>query len=279
MTDRYQDEELPLPPELAELDAELSSIRYEERPSFGPELEAELARQWPRIRQHRARRAPKLAAAAVLALLLAAVGVPQARASLARFVTRLQVERPTPHSDLPARRSAPPARLAASPEASRAPRDSTRSEDAAETTTGAAETTTRAGVTTPLENSNVYPEIVDRPGTEVLIRRYYPLDLQRAGVGGTVTLRLWVDSTGAVEFAKLAASSGVPALDSAALRAAPRLRFQPARRFGKPVGTWVQFDVEFRRHPSTNDSTSLPKVTPLPAPDAPDTVSPDLTPE
>ena len=33
-----------LPPGLAELDAELAAIRIEERPSFGPELEAELAR-------------------------------------------------------------------------------------------------------------------------------------------------------------------------------------------------------------------------------------------
>ena len=36
-------EDLELPDDLKALEKELSSIRYEERPSFGPELEAELA--------------------------------------------------------------------------------------------------------------------------------------------------------------------------------------------------------------------------------------------
>ncbi len=273
MTDRYRDEDLPLPPELAELDAELSSIRYEERPSFGPELEAELARQWPRMRQPRSRSTSRLAAAAAVALLLAAVGVPQARASLARFVTRLQVERPSPPSETPTKPlTAPRLPLASPPGSSGNGRDPAFPEGEGPAA--------RAGVVIPPESGKaVYPEIVDRPGTEALIRRYYPLNLQKAGVGGTVTLRLWVDSTGAVEFANLAASSGVPELDRAALRAAPRFHFDPARRLGKPVGTWVQFNVEFRRHPATDDSTSLPKVTPLPAPAEPDTASPDLTPE
>ena len=41
MTDRRNDPSaLPLPPDLAGLHAELSSILIEERPSFGPELHA-----------------------------------------------------------------------------------------------------------------------------------------------------------------------------------------------------------------------------------------------
>ena len=47
MTDRRDEVTgLPLPPELAELDTELSSILMEERPSFGPELQAELEKAW-----------------------------------------------------------------------------------------------------------------------------------------------------------------------------------------------------------------------------------------
>lgn len=51
--DRKNIREPVLPPELAGLDAELSSLRYEERPSFGPELEAELAREWMSLRGRR----------------------------------------------------------------------------------------------------------------------------------------------------------------------------------------------------------------------------------
>ena len=39
-----------LPPELAELDTELAGILLDERPSFGPELRNELAREWKRPR-------------------------------------------------------------------------------------------------------------------------------------------------------------------------------------------------------------------------------------
>ena len=46
MNDRFDFDGAGLPEDVAGLDAELSSIRYEERPSFGPELRAELAREW-----------------------------------------------------------------------------------------------------------------------------------------------------------------------------------------------------------------------------------------
>ena len=46
MSDRNDFEEHQLPDYLRVLDEELSSISYEERPSFGPELRAELAGAW-----------------------------------------------------------------------------------------------------------------------------------------------------------------------------------------------------------------------------------------
>ena len=80
------------------------------------------------------------------------------------------------------------------------------------------------------------PELVDRTGVEALIRRNYPIDLQRAGIGGVVGLQFWVDSTGAVDVANLAKGSGYGRLDKAALQVAPTFRFDPARRRG---GRWV----------------------------------------
>ena len=51
----------------------------------------------------------------------------------------------------------------------------------------------------------------------------YPPGLFEQGVGGTVQLRLFVDSTGAVvaDSTRVEASSGYPTLDSAAFAAAP----------------------------------------------------------
>jgi len=70
MTERFDIGDMELPDDLRALDEELSSITYEERASFGPELRAELASAWaeeaPRwrfaIRRH-------LAAAALAGLL------------------------------------------------------------------------------------------------------------------------------------------------------------------------------------------------------------------
>ncbi|HIE94792.1 MAG TPA: hypothetical protein EYQ83_18745 [Acidobacteria bacterium] len=69
MRNRFGRSASALPDELRSLDEELSSIRYEERPSFRPELEAELAREWSRLQIRRRPSFRPLAAAAVVALL------------------------------------------------------------------------------------------------------------------------------------------------------------------------------------------------------------------
>lgn len=80
----------------------------------------------------------------------------------------------------------------------------------------------------------------------------YPPALFDRGVDGEVRLRLYADSTGKLvpESTKILESSGYPAMDSAALAGAPRLKFAPARRHGLPVATAFQQAVEFR-HPSS----------------------------
>jgi protein TonB len=78
----------------------------------------------------------------------------------------------------------------------------------------------------------------------------YPRRQWRRGVAGTVVLRLVVDSTGAVlaDSAAVATSSGTPALDRAALRAAPSFRYAPALRGGHAVPAALLQPVEFRPH-------------------------------
>ncbi len=81
----------------------------------------------------------------------------------------------------------------------------------------------------------------------------YPPRLFDRRVEGDVVLRLFIDSTGKVipESSRVGESSGYPALDSAALAGAKKLRYAPARRRGSPVATAFLQRIEFR-HPEGN---------------------------
>jgi TonB family protein len=81
----------------------------------------------------------------------------------------------------------------------------------------------------------------------------YPPKLFDRRVEGDVVLRLFIDSTGKVipESSRVGESSGYPALDSAALAGAKKLRYAPARRRGASVATAFLQRIEFR-HPEGN---------------------------
>lgn len=76
----------------------------------------------------------------------------------------------------------------------------------------------------------------------------YPEALATQRLGGTVLLRLYIDSTGIVvkESTTVQESSGYPALDSAAVIGAPRLQFAPALRDGIPVAALFLQPITFR---------------------------------
>ncbi len=78
----------------------------------------------------------------------------------------------------------------------------------------------------------------------------YPAALFAQRISGTVLLRLFVDEKGALvpDSTRIQESSGYPALDSAALAAAPKLRYAPAMRNGAPVATLFTQPIHFR-HP------------------------------
>jgi protein TonB len=79
----------------------------------------------------------------------------------------------------------------------------------------------------------------------------YPPALFDQGIEGNVILRLHTDEEGQVvpESTKVAESSGYPALDSAALLAAPQLRFAPAQHNGAAVAATFLQPVHFRHPP------------------------------
>lgn len=97
----------------------------------------------------------------------------------------------------------------------------------------------------------------------------YPAALFDRGVDGEVKLRLFADSTGKLvaESTKVLESSGYPAMDSAALSGAPKLKFAPGRRHGLPVATAFEQSIEFR-HPSSAPvaPSDVGETKPLPPP-------------
>jgi TonB family protein len=79
----------------------------------------------------------------------------------------------------------------------------------------------------------------------------YPPALFAAKIQGNVTLRIHIDSTGAVrpESTSVVESSGYPAFDSAAVTGSAELRFSPARSHGRPIAVSLLLPVYFR-HPN-----------------------------
>jgi protein TonB len=248
-----------LPEDLRALDEELSAIRYEERPSFQPELRAELARVW--AEEPVVRRAPvwrRLAAAAVAALLVGGAAVPSARASFVRLFDGIAV---APADGLPGTLPSQPVRSGTPPVSPPVVEIDVPLEEAS----GGAPISD-AAATPGGEPIMIAPEMIDREESEQILQAAYPMHLQRRGVGGTVWLRLWVDDVGRASAAQVARSSGVPELDRVAVRVAPRFRFTPAMQDGRGAGTWIEFPVLFEPDPDRVERVLRPVVDPLSLP-------------
>lgn len=78
----------------------------------------------------------------------------------------------------------------------------------------------------------------------------YPPALYAQKVQGNVTLRIYIDRTGAIvgDSTRIAETSGFTALDSAAMKGSRDLRFEPAKTMGQPVPVSILLPVFFR-HP------------------------------
>lgn len=107
-------------------------------------------------------------------------------------------------------------------------------------------TTLAAVACAPVPQRNVADTLPQLKTDAVPFR--YPLEQYAKGIEGEVTLRLYVDSLGAVvaESVRVAESSGIPQLDAAAMEGAPALLFRPATFRGRPVPLTVLFPVKFR---------------------------------
>ncbi|MCC5834724.1 MAG: energy transducer TonB [Opitutales bacterium] len=72
----------------------------------------------------------------------------------------------------------------------------------------------------------------------------YPVELQRARVGGTVVLKFVVSSDGTTSRISVE-SSDHPGFEQPAITAVRRWRFHPGERDGKPVSCWVRIPIPF----------------------------------
>ncbi len=75
----------------------------------------------------------------------------------------------------------------------------------------------------------------------------YPVDLWDADVEGATLLRVLVSATGSVDSVEVLEASGYPLFDSAAVRGAMELRYDPARRNGKRISVWARVPVHFTK--------------------------------
>lgn len=89
------------------------------------------------------------------------------------------------------------------------------------------------------------PELLNRAQVRRALLRNYPRELQRAGVEGAVIIWFWIDEKGKVQKYEIRASSGNPALDAAAERVIPMMRFRPAKERGEAVPVIATLPIRF----------------------------------
>ncbi|HMU61032.1 MAG TPA: energy transducer TonB, partial [Gemmatimonadales bacterium] len=108
------------------------------------------------------------------------------------------------------------------------------------------------GTPPPVDQARDLPPVALNAQTPV----EYPPALFDQGIEGTVILRLYADTAGVLvnDSTRVQESSGFPALDSAAVAAAPNLRFAPARHDGRAVAASFLQPIYFR-HPGVGGTT------------------------
>lgn len=87
---------------------------------------------------------------------------------------------------------------------------------------------------------------VARPLGGYQVKPRYPESARRDRAQGTSLLRLLVLDSGAVGEILVEQSAGHPDLDSAAVEAVKKWRFDPAREDGRPITIWVRLPVRFK---------------------------------
>ncbi len=105
--------------------------------------------------------------------------------------------------------------------------------------TSAVAAATREGSTGPSGATIAMPRYFDNK------RPAYPIVARRNGYEGTIVLSAQVLNSGSVGELRIKKTSGYEILDQSALEAVRQWRFEPGKRMGQPVTTWVEVPIRF----------------------------------
>jgi len=114
-------------------------------------------------------------------------------------------------------------------------------------------------------SSPATPDVVTAPVLRERVEAEYPPEALRDRVEATVALALVVDEQGHVADARVTGPAG-HGFDEAALAAARRFAFEPARRNGVAIRSSVQLAYEFHLPPAAQAPASSSRPPPVPAP-------------
>src|SRR5690606_34771838 len=102
------------------------------------------------------------------------------------------------------------------------------------------------------------PELTNREEVARALVAYYPPLVRDAGISGTATVNMFIDTDGTVGRLMLGRSSGYPSLDEAAIAVASRMKWRPAMLHDEPTGVWVEIPVVFNANSPADGSSASP---------------------
>ena len=91
----------------------------------------------------------------------------------------------------------------------------------------------------------VAPVLKNKDEVLKYLKRVYPSQLKSAGVGGAVTLWLYIDEDGQVLRTVVAESSGFTQLDEAAQKVGTKMMWKPAMNRDKKTAVWLSQEIDF----------------------------------
>lgn len=77
------------------------------------------------------------------------------------------------------------------------------------------------------------------------LRLTYPEEAKKAGVEGTVVLRVLIDETGKVKETEIIQGLGY-GLDEASIKAVQQVTWKPARKNDQPLEAWIAYPVRWK---------------------------------
>jgi TonB family protein len=117
------------------------------------------------------------------------------------------------------------------------------------------------------------PQLRNARQVQQALDREYPIGLKEVGQGGRVEMSFYINDRGEVEEFEIKQSSGIAALDQAALRVAPVFQFTPAQRGNQRLAVWYSSGITFGRVTSATMAGTASSATP-PAAEAPNQPTP-----